>query len=695
MRVEWLYWTIAAVLLAGAGVLVIRALFWDRARGRRRCPKCWYDMSGTDGMRCTECGHKAGSEGRLARTRRHWRWLPLAGLLVLAADSVRRIPDPDKEGWTRFVPTTVMILVPPMSREEWVNVVFLDGTADTALGGAFGKRLRDGKFARWQESLLARRLGFWAGPIAELPNNESVMEVIPIPEMSRQLRRGGLTDRRDIHEIITSFVVPESWASNGGADGFLTPLGDSVVIIQPPENMARVRGFLAITERTPVGPDLVDDPASLAADRQLLTELRNTHFRNQESSNFADLKNALQRRVQMKILGEAPVWDPAGPAMLQRLPPAEGTWIAEARLNQLCKFVVDENPYGVDAEWDLAGDRIVVFDSRSKAPPVIRVYDVHDILYPEGEKEGGRTHSDLLRDVLDIITLMVSPESWADNGGELGICRVMGGRIIIQASRRDHLAIADLLSLLRIRSGFTPWKMSGDSDSEFGQLVAIDIRPLVERAQRCFPLAEAQGNDPDLESWRDETAHEASLVIHRLITAAVQPDAWQDNGGSQGIITSNHCTLLIAGPTQLVAEAVKLATTVLSGPSSPVSALRLQAMNAAGSKLEDVTTLAMRFFDLADVVKAYRVAARLDIVVDEAMSDVRAYIDSHVTQGQWDDPEGRRIFPIFDGLLIRAPRADLEEIARLLAELKADPAKLVGHAESDEAKPATTGAATD
>ena len=39
--------TIGGWLLAAAGfALFAWALFRDRSRGRKRCPKCWYDMTG-------------------------------------------------------------------------------------------------------------------------------------------------------------------------------------------------------------------------------------------------------------------------------------------------------------------------------------------------------------------------------------------------------------------------------------------------------------------------------------------------------------------------------------------------------------------------------------------------------------------------------------------------------------------------
>jgi hypothetical protein len=50
MFADWLFWGLGGALALAGLWLQYWSLFADRARGRRRCPKCWYDMSGTEGM---------------------------------------------------------------------------------------------------------------------------------------------------------------------------------------------------------------------------------------------------------------------------------------------------------------------------------------------------------------------------------------------------------------------------------------------------------------------------------------------------------------------------------------------------------------------------------------------------------------------------------------------------------------------
>ncbi len=133
--------------LAGAGLLspvmvyfAWRALFRDRANGRRRCPKCWFDMSYTPGVRCGECGFSAQDEKQLRRTRRRYG---LAVLAILACVGVAvglnfRMGD---RGMLSLVPTKALILSLPFTMD-------IDGE----LYGELEMRMRSQEFspAEWR-----------------------------------------------------------------------------------------------------------------------------------------------------------------------------------------------------------------------------------------------------------------------------------------------------------------------------------------------------------------------------------------------------------------------------------------------------------------------------------------------------------------------------------------------------------------
>jgi hypothetical protein len=119
---DWVF-TAAAGVLAVAGVVLLSwSLWWDRPRGRKRCPKCWYDMSGAAGLVCPECGKDARRERRLLKTRRRWGWGVLAMVLLLAAYPVRQVPVVRRDGWWAAAPTWVLILKVPDVEEPRLGI---------------------------------------------------------------------------------------------------------------------------------------------------------------------------------------------------------------------------------------------------------------------------------------------------------------------------------------------------------------------------------------------------------------------------------------------------------------------------------------------------------------------------------------------------------------------------------------------
>lgn len=98
-------WVIAGI---GASGLLL-ALYADRSRGKRRCPKCHYDLQDTQGLTCPECGRSHAHEGRLYLTRRHWRMAAGATLILLAGLATLQVPRVQKHGWPAVTPTWALI----------------------------------------------------------------------------------------------------------------------------------------------------------------------------------------------------------------------------------------------------------------------------------------------------------------------------------------------------------------------------------------------------------------------------------------------------------------------------------------------------------------------------------------------------------------------------------------------------------
>jgi hypothetical protein len=84
--VDWnvpIIWTVFSLFAVAAAMLLYLGFFQDRSRGRPRCPRCWYNMTGAPSFVCPECGHDARSPKRLYRTRRR-RWAILLSFVAVA-----------------------------------------------------------------------------------------------------------------------------------------------------------------------------------------------------------------------------------------------------------------------------------------------------------------------------------------------------------------------------------------------------------------------------------------------------------------------------------------------------------------------------------------------------------------------------------------------------------------------------------
>lgn len=114
---DWIFCSAGGLLLLLAVFLLYWALLhdWIRNRGSRRCPKCWYDMSGMpDSLTCSECGHVAKRSRKLYKVRRAWRSAVLAMLMVALAYVVASQPRIKRSGWLSLIPTTALIVGLPL-----------------------------------------------------------------------------------------------------------------------------------------------------------------------------------------------------------------------------------------------------------------------------------------------------------------------------------------------------------------------------------------------------------------------------------------------------------------------------------------------------------------------------------------------------------------------------------------------------
>lgn len=143
-------------------VLLVWVIIGDRSRGRRRCPKCWYDMVGVPDRTCPECGNAARKERHFFRTRRT-RWkVVLAITVLLSSAALWVIAKVHHEGPLSIVPTTILLyrapgtLFPYPPTEPWSAELF--------------NRMQQPGVWQWQWSLwLSKQEKLLGAPLVRCP----------------------------------------------------------------------------------------------------------------------------------------------------------------------------------------------------------------------------------------------------------------------------------------------------------------------------------------------------------------------------------------------------------------------------------------------------------------------------------------------------------------------------------------------
>ncbi len=108
---DWAFWAAGGVVAMAGLLLCGWALLRDRSRGRRRCPRCWYDMAGVPGLTCPECGKQARSEKGLGRTKPRWRWAMLGLVLITLGGGAAVVPAVRSGGWVNYPPVWSLQMV--------------------------------------------------------------------------------------------------------------------------------------------------------------------------------------------------------------------------------------------------------------------------------------------------------------------------------------------------------------------------------------------------------------------------------------------------------------------------------------------------------------------------------------------------------------------------------------------------------
>lgn len=109
-------------LLFFALMLSTWAIIGDRARGRLRCPGCWYDMQGIENQLCPECGNIIKSSKHLSKARRS-RWPFILAFLCISGGfyGFAHLKRVEGSSALALVPTRALMIGWDLFPEKWIS----------------------------------------------------------------------------------------------------------------------------------------------------------------------------------------------------------------------------------------------------------------------------------------------------------------------------------------------------------------------------------------------------------------------------------------------------------------------------------------------------------------------------------------------------------------------------------------------
>lgn len=190
-----LSWLVVGLFGSLGAALLVWAMFGDRARSRRRCGRCWYDMGGVEGLTCPECGRTAKAERWLRRTRRRWGLAALALVVLGVGSAPIAAPWVDRGGWVPWTPTWALRLAAPL----------LDEASDAYMGKVAA---RAPELNPWERLLVARFVQRELVREAEaLRTTDAAVVALSKPQVSYVSKIGaeGRLFNREMAEVLAEF----------------------------------------------------------------------------------------------------------------------------------------------------------------------------------------------------------------------------------------------------------------------------------------------------------------------------------------------------------------------------------------------------------------------------------------------------------------------------------------------------------
>ncbi|MCL2645504.1 MAG: hypothetical protein FWD61_00695 [Phycisphaerales bacterium] len=286
--------------------------------------------------------------------------------------------------------------------------------------------------------------------------NSEKYQTIRIYDIRTLLLRRATNDRssediaRDLIDVIQTTIAHESWCEHGGTIGVIRCFSTGILIInQTRDNhvaIAQLFQQLTATPRKPIiygkipaGWDYVDSPEDQAVNARLDQPAAPLNIRNQ---SLESVINSLRANYRLNMFVNWTALECLGidrgtPITLAlkktTLRKTFDAILSQTNDDDKIGYIVHDGKLIISTREDLLSNKYLT----------VWAYDLRPFLRTDRSDYQNR-----LRNLIDTIQATIAPDTWNSNGGAIGSIRELNGRLVIQQTRKNHVAIAQFLKRL-------------------------------------------------------------------------------------------------------------------------------------------------------------------------------------------------------------------------------------------------------
>jgi len=286
----------------------------------------------------------------------------------------------------------------------------------------------------------------------------SVFRIYDVDDVIARIREyeGPRTGRNEaiagITTLIRSSIDLSSWRSAGGIAGEICDIGGLLVVAQTINNHEAIAGLLGDLRRHFKTPNLdarsyIETQADRVVRKQFAAKIPKLDF------DDVEFRQAMETLLEISEIDLYVNWHSFAQNEAKESRKVS-VHLKNVTLREAISAVFDSANKGGGPPTNYiveGGAMWIAPEAKLRRLSVIRIYDARIIIARKMKSgnAGGKRRDKAIEGITALIRKTIDPDTWLDEGGELGAIYEIGGLLVVVQTRDNHESLAELISKLR------------------------------------------------------------------------------------------------------------------------------------------------------------------------------------------------------------------------------------------------------